>query len=158
MAPQLNNVFQIAYATGDAERAAALIKDRFGTGPFLIMDPPGGMMRIALAYAGSTMYELIQPLDDTSGLYANWIKGIDGFALRHHHLGMLVDTAEDLAAIRAAHVAAGSAIATEGAIPGALDFLYVDTTAVLGHYLEYVRLDDGGRAMFAQVEGSPFRV
>ncbi|MBB4614320.1 VOC family protein [Novosphingobium taihuense] len=156
MVPQLSNVFQIAYASNDVEVAAKLLRERFGTGPFTILDPPGDLMRIGLAYAGSTMYEIIQPLNDTTGLYADWIAGIEGFALRHHHLGMLVDTADDLAAIRAAHLESGSAIATEGSMPGALDYLYVDTTPLLGHYLEYVRLDEGGRAMFAQVVGSPF--
>ena len=153
--PQLNNIFQIAYATSDVEQAAKLFHDRFGTGPFTIFDP--GIMRIGLAYAGTTMYEVIQPLDDTSGLYANWIAGIEGFALRHHHFGILVDTKDELAAVRAAHVDSGTAVAIEGSMTGVLDFLYVDTTASLGHYLEYVLLDEGGRAMFAQVEGSPFR-
>lgn len=156
MVPQLNNVFQIAYASNDVERAAALFRDRFGTGAFTILDPPGDLMRIGLAYAGEMMIEVIQPLNDPTGLYANWIAGIDGFALRHHHCGILVDTAEELAAIRSTHLAAGSAIATEGSLPGALDFLYVDTTPLLGHYLEYVRLDEGGRMMFAGVEGSTF--
>lgn len=157
MTPQLNNVFQIAYATSDVEQAAKLFRERFDTGAFTILDPPGDIMRIGLAYAGTTMYELIQPLNDITGLYAPWIADVEGFAIRHHHLGMLVDTAEDLAAIRTTHVHNGTPVANEGSMPGALDFLYVDTTPLLGHYLEYVRLEEGGRAMFAQVEGSPFK-
>lgn len=156
MTALMNNMFQIAYASSDVERAAHLFREHFGTGAFTIIDPPGDIMRIGLAYAGGTMIEVIQPLNDTTGLYAPWIEGMSGFALRQHHFGMLVDTAADLAAIRSAHVDAGTRVANEGSMPGALDFLYVDTTAALGHYLEYVRLDEGGRDMFSNVEGSPF--
>jgi hypothetical protein len=158
MVPLLNNIFQIAYASNDVERAAALIKDRFGTGSFTIMDPPGDIMRIGLAFAGTTMFEVIQPLNEPTGMYANWIAGIEGFALRHHHIGMLVDSEQELAAIRAAHVDSGTPVVTEGSMPGVLDFLYVDVTPLLGHYLEYIRLEEGGRAMFAGVEGSTFKV
>lgn len=156
MVPQLNNVFQIAYATNDVEQAATLLRERFGTGAVTILDPPGDLMRIGLAFAGRTMFELIQPINDPVGLYSNWIAHIEGFALRHHHLGILVESREQLASIRQAHVDNGTAVATEGSLPDALDFLYVDTTPQLGHYLEYVRLDAGGRAMFANIEGSIF--
>ncbi|MDO7833469.1 VOC family protein [Sphingobium sp. HBC34] len=155
MVPQLNTIFQNAYVTNDVEQAAALFKDRFATGAFTIIDFEG-VMRIGLAFAGRTMIELIQPFTDPAGLYAHWIPAGTDFAVRHHHLGLLVDSKEELAAIRAAHVSAGTAVATEGSLPGALDFLYVDTSTQLGHYLEYVRLDEGGRAMFANVEGSIF--
>ncbi len=156
MIAQFENLFQIAYVTNDIARASALFKDRFGTGAFKVIDTPDSPVRIALAFAGRTMLELIHPLDDTIPLYADWIAGIEGFALRHHHFGLLVETKAELAAIRAAHVNAGTGIPLEGDIPGALDYLYADTAPELGHYLEYIRLDAGGRAMFAGVEGTIF--
>lgn len=156
MMPLLNNMFQTAYVTNDVEQAAALFKDRFGTGAFSIIDFDG-VMRIGLAFAGQNMIELVQPISDPAGLYSNWIPADQGFAVRHHHIGLLVDSTEEMAAIRAAHVEAGTAVAIEGALPGSLDFLYMDTAAQLGHYLEYVRLEEGGRAMFAAVEGSIFK-
>lgn len=153
---QLDSVFQIAYATNDLENAMRLFRDRFGTGRFTMLDVPADVMRIGLAYAGRMMIELIQPVND-GGLYSNWIAGTEGFALRHHHFGILADSKAQLTAIRQAHIDAGTTIATEGSMPGALDFLYVDTTADLGHYLEYVRLDPAGVAIFAQIEGSLFK-
>lgn len=156
MVPQLDNIFQIAYVTNDVERSAALFKDRFATGAFsqFAFD---GIMKIGLAFAGRMMIELIQPIDDPTGIYTGWIAGAEGFALRQHHFGILVDSADAMAAIRSVHVDNGTAVATEGSLPGSLDYLYVDTTPLLGHYLEYVRLDEGGRAMFASVEGSIFK-
>jgi hypothetical protein len=44
----------------------------------------------------------------------------------------------------------------EDDLPGFMAHLYADTTADLGHYLEYIRLYDGGRTMFASVPDSPF--
>lgn len=156
MIPQLNNIFQIAYATNDVERAAAVFKNRFGTGAFSVFDFDG-VMKLRLAFAGQVMIELIQPINDPTGLYTGWIAGSEAFALRHHHFGVLVNSKDELAAIRAAHVDSGTAVAAEGSMPGSLDFLYVDTTVQLGHYLEYVHLDAAGRAMFASVEGSIFK-
>lgn len=154
---QLNNCFQIAYVTNDIDQAADLFRDRYGTGDFQFMrELPGGQIQIALAFAGDMMIELIQPINDTLGVYANWIAGERGFAVRHHHFGLLVNSKDELAAIRAAHAERGLTVVMEGEMPGMLDFLYVDTTAELGHYLEYVLLDAGGRAMFASIPGSPF--
>lgn len=157
MVPQLNKIFQIAYVTNDIEHGCTLFKDRFGTANFTIMEPPGGFMRIALAFAGEKMIELIQPLNDLTGLYADWIAGAAEFVVRHHHFGLLADSREELAAIRAAHVEAGAALSLEGTMEGVLDYLYVDTTPQLGHYLEYIRLEAGGLAMFAGLEGSIFK-
>lgn len=156
MVPQLNNIFQIAYVTNDVERAAAVFKDRFGTGAFSRIEF-GDFVKLGLAFAGPMMIELIQPINDPTGLYSGWIAGSETFALRHHHFGVLVGSKDELAAIRAAHVNSGTAVAAEGSLPGSLDYLYVDTTAQLGHYVEYVRLDAGGRAMFTAVEGSIFK-
>lgn len=155
MVPQLANVFQLAYVTNDVAKAADLFRTRFATGPFTQIEF-GDIMTIGLAFAGRTMIEVIQPINDATGIYSEWIAGIDGFALRQHHYGILVDSVEELAAIRAAHVDSGTPVATEGSMPGSLDFLYVDTVPLLGHYLEYVRLDEGGREMFRGVEGSIF--
>ncbi|MFC4294993.1 VOC family protein [Novosphingobium tardum] len=155
--PLLDRIFQIAYVTNDVAQAEALFREGFGTGSFTRMDPPGGFMRISLAFAQQTMIELIEPIGDTVELYAKWIAGREGFVVRHHHFGMLVDSKAELAAIRAAHVENGTAVAMEGEMPGALDYLYVDTTPALGHFLEYIRLEEGGRAMFAAVEGSTFQ-
>lgn len=155
MVPQLNNIFQIAYVTNDLDQAAKLFHEQFATGTFSQFEF-ADVMTIGLAFAGTTMIELIQPINDVTGLYTGWIADCEGFALRQHHYGILVDSSEDLAAIRAAHVARGTSVATEGSLPGSLDFLYIDTVPLLGHYLEYVRLDEGGRAMFASVEGSIF--
>jgi len=155
----LDGIFQIAYVTNDSDRAAALLKERYGAGDFYFMrDIPNeaGAMTIALAYAGSMNIELIQPSASGPALYSDWIKDAGGFALRHHHYGMLINDEAGWQAMRARVIELGAAIPMEGAVPGGLDYLYADTTADLGHYLEYIRLYEGGREMFRAVPGSPF--
>lgn len=155
--PMMRDVFQVAYVTNDLEAAAWLMRDAYGWGEFLFMrDIPGSLTDIALAYSGATMIELMQPLAVAGDFYSDHLGQGEGLRIRHHHFGMLADTREDLAAIRAGHVALGNAIVLEGEVPGALDYLYADCRASLGHYLEYIRLDEGGRQMFAAVPGSPY--
>ena len=38
-----------------------------------------------------------------------------------------------------------------GKVEGALQYLYVDRRADLGHFVEYIHLAEGGRALFASV-------
>ncbi len=155
--PLMKNVFQLAYVTSDLDAAAAVFRDSYGAGEFLFMrDLPGATTDIALAYAGDMMIELLQPVGGVADFYSTWIKGMNGLALRHHHYGMLVDTKAELAEIKSAYSNRKVGFPLEGEMPGALDYLYADTTAELGHYLEYIRLDEGGRQMFAGVPGSPF--
>lgn len=157
--PLLEGIFQIAYVTNDCDRAADILGERYGTGPFHVMrDIPNGdwTMTIALAYAGAMNVELVQPGPSAPPLYSDWIAGASGFALRHHHYGLLVEDQAGWDARRDRYVARGTAIPLEGEIPGFMAYLYADTTADLGHYLEYIRLFEGGRELFASVPGSPF--
>jgi Glyoxalase/Bleomycin resistance protein/Dioxygenase superfamily len=157
MSALLNGVFQLAYVTNDLDEAAACLRGRYGTGEFAFFrDLPGSVMEIGLAYAGDMMVELIEPKTGAPELYSRWIENREGLVVRHHHYGMLIDSADEWEAMRSAYVARGTEIALEGDVPEFLAYLYADTTADLGHYLEYVRLYGGGRAMFASVPGSPF--
>jgi hypothetical protein len=152
----LSGLFQLAYVTNNLEAAAARFRDQYGTGEFLFMRDLPGPIALALAYAGDTMIELIEPGPGGPPLYSDWIAGMEGVALRHHHCGFLIDGDSEWTAVRSRFVEQGNVIPMEGQMPGALDYLYADTTADLGHYLEYIRLYEGGRQLFASVPGSPF--
>lgn len=160
--PLLASPFQLGYVTTDLEAAIARMTDRFGAGEFVTLpDQDDTAPRIAIGYAGTMMIELIQPRTTSGDLYSDWlttsVSGDPGeVVVRLHHVGMLVDTTEELAALRARHVELGDRIAAEGDTPGFVGFLYADTVAELGHYLEYVRPDTGVRELFATVPGSTF--
>lgn len=152
------NAWQIAYVTNDLDRAVTLLRDDYGAGEFLVMRQlPGAMTDIALAWCGETMIELLYPLAAEGDFYSDHIAGAQGFALRHHHMGMLVEGREEMGRIRARHVQLGHDIPFEGENSGAIQYLYADCRPTLGHYLEYIRLEEEGRALFAAVSGSPIR-
>jgi len=129
--PLLKDAFQIAYVTNDLERAAGVFHEQYGTREFLIMrDLPDAYADLALAYSGDTMIELLQPLAQSGDFYSDYIAGCDGFVIKHHHFGMLLDSREAMAETRAAHVGQGNAIVYEGGETGAaVQYLYADCRA-----------------------------
>lgn len=152
------NAWQIAYVTNDLDRAVHLLRNDYGAGEFLVLRQlPGALTDIALAWCGETMIELLYPLAASGDFYSDHIAGASGFVLRHHHMGMLVERREEMDDIRARHAKLGHAIPLEGENPGAIQYLYADCRPTLGHYLEYIRLEEEGRALFAAVPGSPLR-
>ncbi len=156
--PLLENAFQLAYVTNDIDRAVETFTSRYGVGAFHIMrDTPDGdgTVHIALGYAGRTNIELIEPGTNGRALYADWIADATGFVCRFHHVGLLIEDAADWDTMRHSIVQNGSAIVMEGEVPDFAAYLYTDTVAELGHYLEYVRLGAHGQAMFSGVPGFP---
>lgn len=153
----LHTPFQLGYVTNDLEAAITQMHQQLGVGEFIKLPDFDEGPAIAIAYAGDMMIELIEPRTPHDGLYSAWIEGASPATIRLHHVGILADSPESLAKIREGHVAQGHAIAAEGEQPGFVGFLYVDTTAKLGHYLEYVYPDKGAQDLFASVPGSTFR-
>lgn len=107
---------------------------------------------VALAYAGDTQLELIQPLDGSP-------PGIWGEALERteaeivvHHVGVIVD---DLAAATAPFADRGCAVVERGRL-GGLRFAYVDTTPELGLITELIQPSAAIRALFARVKAGTF--
>ena len=156
--PALKDLFQVGYVTNDLDRAAAIMREQFGTGAVKIMrDIPDSFIDIGLCFAGETNYELIQSHNTSGDFYSDWIADADGFALRPHHFGFLAESKEHMAALRKLHAGAGRDFPLDNTAPGFIDVFYADTSADLGHYLEYFHLEDGARAMFADVEGTTVR-
>ena len=115
------------------------------------------MARVSFSSCVTSQMLMLQPLAQSGDFYSDYIAGCDGFVIKHHHFGMLLDSREAMAETRAAHVGQGNAIVYEGGETGAaVQYLYADCRGTMGHYLEYLRLEEGGRQMFAAIPGSPF--
>lgn len=145
--------FQLGYVTRDLDAAIAAYGRRYGDVAFLINEPmaiggaPPPTRRIALAYIDDTMIELIEPDPAQRTIYDDALPERSG-VIRLHHLGYLIDDHE--AMLRRLRES-GYDVPLHGSIPGALDYSYADTRAELGHFSEFIRLDDGGRAFFGDV-------
>ena len=156
--PMIDSIFQFAYVTNDIERSAAVLRDRFGTGPVTFFrDMPGSNMNLGLCFAGTTNYELIEPHNKSGDMYSDWIADTDEYCMRFHHLGFNLSSVEEFDRVRAEHLGRKYPLPMDLVMPGQIHVFYSDVRPELGHYLEYFFMLEGTRAMFAQVEGSTIR-
>lgn len=146
----LRNLFQLGYVTNDLDRAITHYGDKYGIKEFRIF-PSSASSRIALTYIGPTMVELIEAVEGAQPIFVDWVKGEKDFVIRHHHMGMFVDSREEMAATRARAIEIGHPVVAEGDIEGFVQYMYVNATRELGHYLEYIRPDAGLQQLFDSV-------
>jgi extradiol dioxygenase family protein len=148
-----NDHFQMAYATTDIERARGVFRERYGIREFRAIEgdlAQGGHIHAEFAWAGGLMYELIQASGPGSEIFMSRLP-TDGFAIRHHHLGYLVREQSDWDALETEIARRGLTIAWRSDTPGFIKAAIIDAPE-LGHYLEYIFPEAGGRAF---LEGVP---
>ena len=92
-------------------------------------------LRVALAYRGDVMVELIQPATDVPTVYAHALPA-DLTTARLHHLGYIVDDESEWDRIYAHHARLGNA-KVAGMTMESISYCYFDTFADTGHYTEY---------------------
>ena len=140
----------IAYVTNDLVEARRIFA-RLGAGPFETIEPeldfgasaPGSKVPLTASFAsfGGRRLELVEPrANDRTSIFGAPLADCTGFALRFHHLGARLS---DLRPLRAAAEAEGfrALSAAIGQVRPGGTVLFVDLTALLGHWLEGVRLD-----------------
>ena len=152
---------QVAYVTDDLEVACDYFEQTLGTVPatktyksslggIVVVDGETAeewVMDVALVNAGPTNFELIQPVSGAVDLYRSAIR--PGAPATFHHVGYRIDDFDEATAIMAA---AGKTWKQYGEMKGGLRFGYVDMTAELGHYVEFMDLQPGGEKMFQRLE------
>lgn len=149
-----NDHFQIAYVTNDIERAMAVFTERYGVKDFRRMEgqlPAGGHIRVEFAWAGGALLEVTQADGAGSELFRVGLPDDDAFAIRFHHLGYFVHDEAGWQALEAEIEKGGVKVLSKGHTPGFLRTLIVEAPE-LGHYIEYILPEAGGKAFF---EGVP---
>lgn len=143
------------YVCRDIDVAIEQLTAGAGPSSFLIMDVARGrsiqespMRRLALAGVGGYIFELIEADGTVPSIYADAVPADDSIVF--HHTGYYIDTPQDWEALEKAVEKLGGA-ASSGSVPGLLRFMYVDRHADLGHFVEYVQVEEKGRALFASV-------
>jgi Glyoxalase/Bleomycin resistance protein/Dioxygenase superfamily len=140
--------FQNAYICDDIEAALARFAKGSNIGnaaPFdteQMLWTPDGLKRVATRLAfvwiGDLQYELIQVVEDQSGIYGNY-KDNGGIMHFHHSCARVADWD----AFRADVAKQDLPVVLERANEGdALKFLYLDGREFCGHYLEYTWMTD----------------
>lgn len=139
--------FQVAYATNDIARAKALFAERYGLSRFAPLGgplPEGGEIQVELAWAGGVMIELLTASGPGSQVYVENLP-TDRFAIRHHHLGYLVQDAAGWRALRSAIEGGGWTVRVDQEIPGFMRQIFIKAPE-LGHLLEYLWPEPAGHA------------
>jgi Glyoxalase/Bleomycin resistance protein/Dioxygenase superfamily len=139
--------FQNAYICADIDAAIAQFSQRAEIGevrPFEVAQQlwtPAGMKRVATRLAfiwiGDLQYELIEVVDDQTGIYGNFKS--NGGVAHFHHACMRVP---DWDSFRAAVDRQNLPVVLERANDDLLKFLYLDAREFCGHYLEYTWMSD----------------
>jgi len=140
--------YQNGYVCDDIEEAIALFKAHgLEKDPQIIdveqdVQTPDGpkhqKMRIAMFWHNGVQSELIQPIVDEVGVYAN--APSNGGPIRFHHICLRVPEWENF---RAACDQQDFPVVMERDLgPDALRFIYLDGRKAFGHYLEYTHMSD----------------
>lgn len=147
------NIFQIAYVTPDLDAAMAQYRSLYGIDEFLVINTaelnPEPALRVGMAWHGSTMIELIQPIEEPNPVYVDVVRGSKSLTTLHH-FGHICNDEGEWDEMLAALDAADIPIVVRGNVPGLVTFVYGDFRPINGHYREYVLLQ-GDKTFFDQV-------
>jgi hypothetical protein len=152
LADLLANVWQFGYVTTDLDRAIEFMAESFGlthclhlpsdTATFLVGDTPAPWeVRVAMGSRGGTIIELIEPVAGEIDFYTRVLPPTGEFAVSLHHIATFIDNGE-AEWERLVSLLAASRLKVDYTvlIPNRVRAGYVDTTALLGHWLEVCQL------------------
>jgi hypothetical protein len=147
--------FQWGYVTRNADKSIAQFRQRFGdfefscitnTSPTELTRP---VKRACFTWIGETQMEFIEVDTSVPSIYLDYLPANDT-DFRLHHLGFFID---DYQAMLKRLEREGYSVPFAMSYGDVNDLAYVDTRAQLGHYLEYVRLGEEGKAWFRSIPG-----
>jgi len=147
--------FQMAYVTNDIEKADRLFRDRLGIREFTRLEgdmPGGGYIKADFAWVGTIMYELIDARGPGAEIFFEHLPRTDEFAIKHHHLGYLVQNQAQWDAVQANTKRHDFKLASHSTNP-LVEVCFVDVPE-LGHYLEYLFATEAGMSFFENVPRS----
>jgi hypothetical protein len=149
------NIWQVAYVTRDLDEGVALLRERFGVestevptegGTFYAGDEPVEWdVRIAMGARGGLIVETIEPIGGEVDFYRRALPKDGGPGLGFHHLAAHMPLGDD--AWNAVE-GLGLRIPYTLVIPDRVRAGYLDTTALLGHYLEVCQLQPKDTELF----------
>ncbi len=149
---------QTAYVTNDMEQALAVFREQYDVSSFYVFanDAPGmvqsdgAQMKIALALVGGVEIELIEPLGDTAPMFSAPLPNDGSFAIRFHHVAYRIEgDLSDFEAHMASIDPEKHPVIWSGSMGDVMRFAYTDERAVLGHYVEHVRMHPELQAQLA---------
>ncbi len=151
-----NGIIQMSYVVKDIQAAMRQWSANARVGPWFLLDhftgtnpiyrgqPSTADVSIAMGFAGHMNIELIQPNDNEPSVYKEWI---DQKGYGFHHWGIAT---RNLQADVSAYQARGHALAFLAGVPSGGSVAYMDTTAEMPGYVEFIELGEGFDAVFGR--------
>lgn len=154
----LPNLFQMAYQTHDMEAAMRAIEVHFGARTWQHSPvpelAPGIFLADAKTWVGDIMIQVQQvkrnPGASEEPLFWDSPAPGPGELMRLHHVAHMIYEDADWEHIHREAERNKFPIVFEGQHQDILKFLYLDTRAILGHYLEYILCLPAGHAFFTE--------
>jgi hypothetical protein len=155
------NIWQVCYVTPDLDRGMAEMRDLFGIENSTEVPTEGASfmkggeevqwdVRVAMGARGGLIVELIEPVAGEVEFYRRFLPKDGGSVLGLHHLAMLIPLGDEawdsVEALLADH---GLAFEYTILIPDRARLAYVDTSAMLGHYIELCQLQPADTEFFS---------
>ena len=155
------DLFQMSYITRDLEAAMEHAKATLGIKEFHTTDAEVDLMsfgtmqtltiRAAMANIGRHQFEIIQPVSGPIHVYTDEVD-LSGHILNFHHIAIAVRDGQDkwlelLAEVRASGDDFAFLSPPEPTPEDKVCFCYVDTRERLGHYTEYLWIDESLKGM-----------
>jgi hypothetical protein len=156
IAQRYGELFQMSYITRDLDAAMAHAKEHMGIEHFDTTDAEVEVLsfgklrplklRAAFANIGRNQLEIIQPISGAIEVYTDEVD-LSRHILNFHHIAIAVRGGIDkwrelLAEVRASGDEFALVAPTEPTDEDKLCFAYVDTRKRIGHYTEYLWIDE----------------
>lgn len=161
------NIWQVCYVTEDLDRGMELLGEKLGITNFTEV-PIGGATfmkgdepvewdtRVAMGAKGGPIVELIEPVGGEVDFYRRLLPEDGSDAVGFHHLAVLIPLGDE------AWESTRDLLGEHGLryeytieIPDRARLAYVDTTALLGHWLEICQLQPADTEFFSGlIDGS----
>lgn len=156
LAKRYGELFQMSYITRDLDAAMEHCKATLGIDEFSTTDAEVEVMsfgrlrplkiRAAMANIGRHQFEIIQPVSGAIEIYTDEVD-LSGHILNYHHIAIAVRGGFDkwlelLDEVRASGDEFAYLFPAEPTPDDKLCFCYVDTRKRLGHYTEYLWVDE----------------
>ncbi|MCB2073741.1 MAG: VOC family protein [Novosphingobium sp.] len=141
-----------AWVTNDLDKAVETFTRRYGVDDFTFIEgatPGGGQIKVAFAWAGGQILEIIQCSGPGSEFYNEMLPEGE-FAIRFHHLGFVIHDEAGWKQLEQELKDGDWPIAFSTLSGDFIDAYYIKAPE-LGHYLEYVRPFEAGNQFYNAV-------
>lgn len=156
-------LFQMSYITRDMDAAADHVRKQLGfelsevsesaVDLLCYGEPAELVVKASVANIGLNQFEIIQPVSGPTHIYTDEVD-LDSHILNFHHVAIAVTGGHDdwtkvLEEVRADGDEFAYLFPADPDPETKLAFCYVDTRARIGHYTEYLWVDESIRGMIA---------